>query len=480
MAKLEMERAGGWFKYIRSARYLPGRIIRVIVATTPPPHKSGPISVLPSELLHAVFELLEFSDHNTLWNCMRVCRRWHHIARPHFFAIVPVTYHHRKRFSKHFRAHPELGAHVKALRFVDNSWTNSDDLRHRRPGVRRGPFHIQLLASTLPLLPNLRDLSLVGYDNSSKFPLVQCQRTSVSLRRLSFHNCVGLPFILLEVLSLLSLDTLVVSVDLPDSSPHTDTPVPWSRCSFPRTELMQTSITIQNLVLRGCVNYPSTYYDTFELFSVPGSLRALDIAVYNQYLLRNIPTFLRSRAARDLLSLSVDLFCHEYGLWQIAVPPYLNLTGAPTVFHILGAAITHCTRLQCVRIGFAYVGSPERDPVSQRDALLPMLESLPTTLRVFAIRIRLRPWRSWRQFCADAAVGLDVVDRLLSPSGDGGGKFPNLRSVELHIVEDPRRPGGTTANPLEEDDDLMLLPRLRAAGLLRFVHAIDRGQVQGK
>lgn len=97
-----------------------GHTLRVIVTYLWPTHKlSVAIAFLPPEVLHAIFELLTFSDHNTLSNCMRVCRRWHDIARLRFFAAVPVNYSQIERFHDLLRTDPGLAAHVREVCFFD-------------------------------------------------------------------------------------------------------------------------------------------------------------------------------------------------------------------------------------------------------------------------------------------------------------------------------------------------------------------------
>ena len=146
-----------------------GHTLRVIVTYLWPTHKlSVAIAFLPPEVLHAIFELLTFSDHNTLSNCMRVCRRWHDIARLRFFAAVPVNYSQIERFHDLLRADPGLAAHVREVRFFDELGQRM--YRCFPEFITSSPLHsfdIDLFASTLPVLKlvNLQHLSLTGFDN---------------------------------------------------------------------------------------------------------------------------------------------------------------------------------------------------------------------------------------------------------------------------------------------------------------------------
>lgn len=196
----------------------PARVLRTIVTVILPIHKPVPIGSLPSELLEAIFQLLEFSHRNTLWSCMQVCKGWHDVARPHFFATVPVEYHHREHFSYYVCARPEIAKNVKVVRFYDKSWPTGG---FESPAIPPGPIDIQLLVSTLPLLTNVQELSLAGFknrvDSSSPSQSPAPRGGPVfppSLRRLSLTNCPKAAFIFLCVFSLFTtLDTLEVVLD---------------------------------------------------------------------------------------------------------------------------------------------------------------------------------------------------------------------------------------------------------------------------
>ena len=132
--------------------------------------------------------------------------------------------------------------------------------------------------------------------------------------------------------------------------------------------------------------------------------------------------------------------------------PRMCLIGGLAPFTALGAALTHCTRLQCFRIGLESFWNPLRDPLCHCEA------NLPPTLLVFVIHIGVFTSRSWKRFCA-GAVSFDVVGRLLSPPGD---KFPHLQRAELHI---PQGVGSKYGKPTKEPRPMPLL-RLKDAGLL--------------
>ena len=147
------------------------------------------------------------------------------------------------------------------------------------------------------------------------------------------------------------------------------------------------------------------------------------------------------------------------------------VTGEPTVCQMLGAALAHCPRLQCVRLGFVHRDNDRSDPRAPHDRFLPILAGLPATLRAFALHIWLDAPGLW--CCTSTTIGLDTIDRALAPpslSASGGeeGRFPNLRRVELHVHQNlvsPWMREKTCTHPREEGEPVPL-PRLRAAGLL--------------
>ena len=297
------------------SRYVsrPVRLLRFIARPTRPTAKPGPISALPPELLHAVFKNLEFSDHPILWSCMRVCRHWYDIARPHFFAIVPVRYHHRKQFTQYLSAHPELAKNVKTVRFYDKSWGKSGN--NRRLKVPPEPFDIELLASTLPVLTNIQILSLVGFENRadpsspSQYRAQRGSPIAPSLKRLSLNDCSGVAFMLFDVLSLFSaIDTLAMCINSANAQHRMEI----SLRNRP-SSMAPASIALRDLVVVGNVLINmANYYAFFEQFLAPGSLRALTIKSYDQNELLTFSRLLRSSMAQDLTSISVDMAYGDY------------------------------------------------------------------------------------------------------------------------------------------------------------------------
>ncbi|KAI1785257.1 hypothetical protein LXA43DRAFT_1100505 [Ganoderma leucocontextum] len=148
------------------------------------------------------------------------------------------------------------------------------------------------------------------------------------------------------------------------------------------------SIAIRNLVIRGNVLINmADYYEFFEQFLAPSSLRALTIESCDQSELRTFGRLLRSSAAQDLTSVSIDMVYGDYCTSSLLVDAQGGIK-LQTVFQPLGAALAHCTRLQDVLIGFVHTDAAGDDPVSRRDAFIPILTNLPATLRTFAIHIR--------------------------------------------------------------------------------------------
>ena len=98
-------------------------------------------------------------------------------------------------------------------------------------------------------------------------------------------------------------------------------------------------------------------------------------------------------------------------------------------------------------------------------SLLPsILTSLPTTLRVFAIRIWMSSGVSWRQHCAEA-LDFDDADDLLCPASR---RFPLLQRVDLKVCFNYW--ASTTLLQGAESDAYHppILPRVQAAGIFRF------------
>ena len=252
--------------------------------------------------------MFEFLDRNTLATCMRVCRRWFDIASCHFLAVVPITHRHCKRFLKYIRKHPGLAEHIKGLRFFDKSCGDSGNLL----GIPLGPFDMQLLVSALPLLTNLRMVCFVGYDrlvcDQSTLSTLQkrYQNARISLQRLSFEHCNGVVSMFPELLPFFSVNTLVIDVHLPGPLHFLETPVQ------DHTPIPPASIAVQNLVIGGDARYSEDHYTVFERVLGPGGLRGLGT---RRWVRRDIPIlerFLRSGAARDLVTISIGAVFAEY------------------------------------------------------------------------------------------------------------------------------------------------------------------------
>ena len=282
--------------------------------------KPGSIGLLPVELLLDIFEQL---DRNALLTCMRVCRRWYDIASPYSFAAVPVRHNYCQRFAKHVRAHPGLAEHVRDLYFFDKCWGETGNQRHME--IDCCPFDVQLLASALPFLTNLRNLSIVGYDNKAdpaRFRRVisrqpQNPATSVALQRLTLESCQNVAFILHGLLPLFTIDTLITDAFL--FSLFGKRPPADIGTLFP-----SASVSIQNLALRGTVEH---FYEFFERVLVPGCLRGLATGSWWRGDLRLLDRFLQSRAAQNLVSISIGAVqsLHEPRPHEVRVNPGKHL-----------------------------------------------------------------------------------------------------------------------------------------------------------
>ncbi|PIL25712.1 hypothetical protein GSI_11462 [Ganoderma sinense ZZ0214-1] len=137
---------------------------------------------------------------------------------------------------------------------------------------------------------------------------------------------------------------------------------------------------------------------------------------------------------------------------------------------MLGAALAHCPRLQCVRLGFVHRDYDPSDPLIQPDPFSPIVANLPATLRAFALHIWLDTPGLW--CCTSTSIGLETVDRTLGPPSP-------LPMVELHVHQNmvwPRMRNRTYTHPHEEREPMPLL-RLHVAGLLRYrVGEVELGQ----
>ncbi|KAM5540978.1 hypothetical protein V8D89_005289 [Ganoderma adspersum] len=398
---------------------------------------------------------------------MRVCRRWYDIASPYSFATVPVRHSHGHRFAKHVRTHPGLAEHVRDLYFFDRCWGETGNERHME--IDCCPFDVQLLASAFPFLTNLRKVFIVGYDNKVGPPQRflrgrQPQRptATVALQRLTLESCQNVAYILHGLLPLFTIDTLVTDAFL--YSLFGQRPPADIETLFP-----SASVSIQNLALRGTVDH---FYEFFERVLAPGCLRGLATGSWWRGDLRLLDRFLQSRAAQNLVSISIGAMQSSYEPRPHLTSPSFAAPG-PSVCSVLGAALARCPRLQYVRVGFEQRGDPDEDPLSQSDALVPVLESLPATLRAFALDVWISVFPGYPHGSASSIRSLGPVDRLLDPAGEGK-RLRCLRRVELHVYylyREGAMPNGAEVGEGcrlgDIDQDAMPLPRLLAAGLLR-------------
>ena len=167
------------------------------------------------------------------------------------------------------------------------------------------------------------------------------------------------------------------------------------------------------------------------------------------------------------------------------------------MFQLLGTTLSKCMHLQHLLIGLVHKDSPGDDAVYRPETFVHLLANLPPTLRTFTLRLRVLGWRSWLEFYSGAVFAFTAADLLLAPppdgGGGGGGRFPELERVELRVVKHvdesayaaPTATAGTTRRtrgaflpeppggrgPREREPSPM--PRLHAAGLLRFVYETE-------
>ena len=413
---------------------------------------------------------------------MQVCRRWYDIASPYFFAVLPVWHSHRQSLVRHCRAHPELAAYTKDLHFLDESCGDSGNQPHLLCNSR--PFDVEVLASALPFLTNLTTLVIVGYNDKTYRSLpFRCMtrrhQNPVALQRLTLLACWNTGFILHGLLSLFSVDTLVLD-------PHWISQLSNYPKSLTRVNALfpPASLAVRQLVL----HQPDTgehFYNFFERVFAPGCLHGLSTGSWTlrDELIDIFARFLRSPAAQNLVSISIgDLEPHS-----LCAPPYAGAVaasvGTPSArSDILGAALACCTRLQYLRIGLVHSRCVEKDPLSYCGALsTSLLANLPRTLRALALHLWVLVFRGrcWRW--ASPVKSLAPLDRFLGNSdplaagrpGEGRTRFQHLQRVELHVHF--WHTELTTRDPSEmhEREEVGLkraavtaLPRLRAAGLL--------------
>ena len=172
--------------------------------------------ILPPEILHCVFEYLEFdiNHHEVLSACMRVCTLWHSLARPHFFVWI-LVWRDQERFSEFCRSHPDIAGCIKKIDFHGALWSSGTDGRF---STNYEAFDAERFVSTIPLLPSLRVIRLTGHDNREvTLDAIGGRDKLLRLNELCFSECKGLAMILPVLYSFLEVDTLVLSGDEADA-----------------------------------------------------------------------------------------------------------------------------------------------------------------------------------------------------------------------------------------------------------------------
>ncbi|PIL25729.1 hypothetical protein GSI_11479 [Ganoderma sinense ZZ0214-1] len=241
------------------------------------------------------------------------------------------------------------------------------------------------------------------------------------------------------------------------------------------------SITLQNLVIRKTEKH---LYEFLERVLVPGRLRGFATGPQWREDLPYVHQFLRSPAARNLLSISID------GI-EDAYDQSLGATEASLVHETLGATLAQCMCAQYVHFGLIIDREtrnlwPDEGPLSESapSTWCPLLANLPASLRALSLHVWIliypgppltRGWARATRGWNSAARSLAAADRSLDPAGEGR-RFRHLRSVELHVhfcyIETSGGRGDDAVEKrarrdIDSERAAMPLPRLKAAGLLR-------------
>ncbi|PIL25704.1 hypothetical protein GSI_11454 [Ganoderma sinense ZZ0214-1] len=315
----------------------------------------------------------------------------------------------------------------------------------------------------------------MGCNNKTDLPqLLRCMtrrpRTPVPLQRLTLSFCWNNAQILHGLFSLFSVDTLVIDPAqrpkcLEKSAAHI-------KALFP-----PASVTLQSLVIR---ENTKPLYEFLERVLVPGGLRGFATGPWLREDLPYIHQFLRSPAARNLLSISV------MGGIEDLHGPHLAATGTPLVRKIPSATLAQCTHVQYFRFGLAHYPHtmyPGRYFPTPLNSLRPLLVSLPASLRAFSLHVWIAISPGWDSVVAGWNTAIEsfaVVDRWFDPAREGR-RFRHLRRVELHVHfwswngETFRRNESAAEKRARQDIERVAdpLPRLRAAGLLREFRVDD-------
>ena len=255
-------------------------------------YKRVSIQSLPPELLHEIFAYLGHQDHPTLSACVRTCKLWYEVARPHLLSrAVFRGLGAQDRFYELCSSKPNVAAFIQVLR-LQGLGSNSLDLKR--------------LASTLCLLPALHTLSLVGFDNrhSHSADTYEISRNKpIPLTKLSITSCMPGTFMLSALLCLFSVDTLEMCV-------RTDIPNP-SAISAMFSSVAHT-VHLRHLVVEQSSTL-APYFDTVFLpLLSPGTLRSFSGTTWMHPHAIRIRDFLCSAPAHNLCSLSLQVYTNTY------------------------------------------------------------------------------------------------------------------------------------------------------------------------
>ena len=253
--------------------------------------------VLPPEILHCIFEYLEFDDYHdeVLSACMRVCKLWHSLARPHFFAWVSVR-RDQERFSDFCHARLEMAGWIKSIDFYGASWACAST---RQFSQSCEAFDVESLVSILPLLPSLRAIRLLGHDNrTAARDGLWSPSKLVRLQQLCLDECEGVGTILPILWSLFTVDTLLL--DAVEVDVYRESTILYHPSTRPQ------SIVLPNLALIR-VYHVHPILEFLDYVLVPHCLRTFAAECWANENLPAVTRFLRSDASSNLLSISIDL-----------------------------------------------------------------------------------------------------------------------------------------------------------------------------
>ncbi|KAM5540991.1 hypothetical protein V8D89_005302 [Ganoderma adspersum] len=201
--------------------------------------------------------------------------------------------------------------------------------------------------------------------------------------------CQNAGFILHELLSLFSVDTLVPAAHGISQFFNHPKSLKCVNALFP-----SASLTVRQLVLHQTDNH---FYKFIERVLVPGCLRGLSTGTWSLCggITDTLAWFLRSPATQNLVSISIgsiELYCLcDPPSWVVAA----SLGNSSVCRAILGAALACCTRLQYVWIGLVHRSHVEKDPLMQCSGLwTPLLANLAPTVRALGLHVWVLYWHS--------------------------------------------------------------------------------------